>query len=206
VGDGALGMTEAADPEGALTRWLGDEAPVYVVLPLDGFSQVRRTGHWALFAHEVASRPKVVLLVADVGEVPLLGRWSATGFAACDASEFNPAARLGYDIQIWNDHSGRVSTSRLLDREDCYGGRALRIEGRLFVRDPTGDAFDPAELFTTYRDDASLPVSAEPSEYREGDRRLYFASDGSAAFIESPESVERWPRVRGDEYMRTDCN
>lgn len=166
----------------------------------------RRAEHWVLFAHEVEGDPKVVVLVSDIGDVPLPGRWTATSFAACDATEFDPGARLGYDIRIWSDGVRRVSTDLLLEREDCYGGRALRVDGKLFVRDPIGDAFDRAQLLTTYRADVTLPGSAVRTTYRDGERRLYLAADGSAAFIESPAGVERWPRVRGDEYVRVDCN
>lgn len=126
----------------------------------------------------------------------------ATGAAA---RIIEPGVRLVYDIRIWSEEAGRVSTSQLLEMEDCYGGRRMRVEGRLFVRDPT-DAYDPAQLLTTYRASVELPVSAKTTAFTDGDRRLYFAEDGAAAFIESPAGVERWPRVRGDEYLRTDCN
>ncbi len=206
VGETLPVMTDDADPQSALASWIGNEARLYVVLPLEGYTVVERAEHWVLFAHEVDGASKVVVVVADAGDVPLPGRWSTTAFASCDASEFEPGVDLGYDIQIWSDDQGRVSTSRLLDREDCYGGRALRLEAKLYVRDPTGQAFDPAQLLTTYDGDVDLPDSATATEYHDGDRHLYLDGDGSAAFIETRHGVERWPRVRGDEYLRTDCN
>lgn len=199
-------MYDAATPEEALEVWIGDEADIYVVLPLDGYGEIARASHWTLFAHLVEGISKVVVLATNVEPAPLPGRWTVAAFAACDAAEFDPSASLGYDIRIWSDDKGRVSTSRLLEMEDCDGGRTMRVEGRLFVRNPTGDAYEPAQLLTTYLADAKLPTSAEATPFREGERRLYYAADGSAAYVESPEAVERWPRVRGDEYLRTDCN
>jgi hypothetical protein len=166
----------------------------------------RRSDHFVLFAHRSEGEAKVLVLAVDVGDVPVPGSWTVTRFAACDASEFAPDVRVGYDVRIWTDNKGRVPTTRLLEREDCYGARALRVDGQLFVRDPTGNAFDPQALLSTYHGNVSLPKSARQTTYRDGDRRLHLAADGSAAFVESPEGVERWPRVRGDEYIRTDCN
>ena len=206
VAEDSPGSSADRGAEGALDRWIADVAPFFVALPLSGFEELRRTEHFVLFAHVAHGGPKAVALATDIGNVPAPGNWTVTRFAACDAAEFDPGARLAHDIRIWSDGAGRVETTRLLERADCYGRAALRVETRLFVRDPTGNAFDPESLLTTYSANVALPKSARATDYREGGRRLHLAADGTAAFVESPSGVERWPRVRGDEYVRTDCN
>lgn len=205
VGDRSLGIAAGATPEQALASWLRNEAGNYLVLPLGGFASRERADHWALFAHEVGGRAKAVVLVSDVGDAASQGPWSATTFAACDAAEFDPDTPLGYDVRIWRDDDGPVSTTRLLERADCYQARVLRVDGQLFVQDPTGVGFEAAQLLTTYDANVTLPSSAAPTPYMDGDRHLYLGP-GEAAYVRSPEGVERWPRVRGDEYMRIDCN
>jgi hypothetical protein len=171
VGDTPHGMTDAPDPAQALNHWIADEAPDYVVLPLGGYRAVHRAEHWTLFAHQVEGSPKVVVLVADTGAVPRVGHWTAMSFAACDAAEFDPSVPLGYDIKVWSDRDGRVSTRRLMERQDCYGARVMRVETKLFVQDPTGTAFEPEYLLTTYDPDVPLPGSARLTDFVDGERR-----------------------------------
>jgi hypothetical protein len=110
-------------------------------------------------------------------------------------------------MRIWTDATGnRVPASTLFERADCYGATVMWLDGRLYVRDPSGGAVDRSQLDATYDGDATLPSTARKQVYRDGDRRLYLARDGTAAYVVRPGIVERWPHVRGDEIIRIDCN
>ena len=62
------------------------------------------------------------------------------------------------------------------------------------------------QLATTYDGDTRLPSTAIRQPYQDGDRRLFLAPDGKAAYVTSPVGVERWPHVIDDVISRIDCN
>jgi hypothetical protein len=166
-----------------------------------------------------------VLVGADAAtaELNIYGNVDTTGMRAAvestepsvsSAPSTEPAADastpLGFEITIWSGPAGSaVPTTRIREVADCYGGRQLTVDGRLYVWDPTGGAsgaYDPATLEGTFSTTAFVPSSATLTAFREGARQLYLAPDGSAVYVETPDTVQRWPHVIGDEVVRTDCN
>jgi hypothetical protein len=125
----------------------------------------------------------------------------------CDGSEFDPStATVARPFGLWVDAAGKaVRDTVLTATADCYGGTQVRFLQRLFVRIP-GGGVDPAQLATTWSDDATLPTTAFPTEYRSGTRRLYAGADGKAVYVADGDRVERLPHVIGDEVSRMDCN
>lgn len=196
------GGSEAGSAKSSLDAFLAGDARYYATLPLANYELVEQSPSWALYAHLFEGRNRAVALFHDDGQ-----SWSLWQVAACDPVEFDPAAPLSFELEFWTDVAGnRLPTTSVSDRADCYGGTRLRVAGRLFVADPRGSAYDPTRLHGTYGRLDDLPPDAVDTGYRSGDRRLFLAADELAAFVVTPTGVERWPRVRGDEYDRTDCN
>lgn len=200
------GGSNARSPEGTLSNFLATEARLYVALPLAGFDELHRTGEWVMYAHSWQARVRATVLVHR-GTNADGGPWYVWTVAACDPAEFDPDVPIGGGVHLWHTEGGdAVPTTTISELADCYGGTQLRLDGRLYVRDPNGPTYDPTQLFGTYDGSATLPADAIETPYRDGVRRIHRARGDSAIFVVAGNRVERWPRVRGDDYMRTDCN
>ena len=133
--------------------------------------------------------------------------WVPYQLAACDAADFGDSIPPGTAMSGWVDGMGNpVPAATLSEIADCYDGTLLTLDGRLYVRDLRGGAYEPTRLLGTFDDDASLPADAVDTGYRHGHRQLFLAPDDRYLYVVSPLRVERWPRVKGDEYGRGDCN
>jgi hypothetical protein len=67
--------------------------------------------------------------------------------------------------------------------------------GRQYLRDPFG-AFAGVRLLDAYDGDADLPDDASFSGYRSADGlELWFTDEDRAAYVVTPDGVERWPRA-----------
>ena len=177
-----------------------------IPFPADGFAERDRATGVRLYAYDVGGATKAVI-VTRTEDGTEAGRWMITSVASCDPSEYDPGTPVGGDIHIWTDADGnRVSTADVLERADCYNATRLTVDGRLYLRDPGGQAVDRAQLEGTYDASATLPKSASLLPYRDGRARMYVASDGRALYIVDGKAVERLPHVKGDEIQRIDCN
>jgi hypothetical protein len=176
-----------------------------VIFPTAGFVGQAAAGRAELFTYVVGGRVKAAIVAhTREGDVNL---WWVSSVASCDPAEWDPTTPTGVTLRIWTDAAGaRVPVSTLFERADCYGATVMWLDGRLYVRDPSGGAVDRSQLDATYDGDTTLPSTARKQVYRDGDRRLYLARDGKAAYVVRPGIVERWPHVRGDEIIRIDCN
>ena len=134
--------------------------------------------------------------------------WVPYQVAACDAADFDGSLRTSTGIiQAGSMSIGQpCAATALTEMPDCYDGTQLTLDGRLYVRDLRGAAYDPQRLLGSFEVDASLPADAVDTGYRQGHRQLFLAPDDRYVYVVSPLRVERWPRVKGDEYGRTDCN
>jgi hypothetical protein len=197
----------APDARLVIDLWLARTHDLVVVFPRAGFSLLEARGSWQLHGVRAGGRTRAVIVLQQGSGG---GGWSVVGVASCDPSEFDASTPLGIEITIWSGPAGStVPTRRILEVADCYGGTQLTVDGRLYVWDPTGGesgAYDPATLEGTFSTTAFVPSSATLTAFREGARQLYLAPDGSAVYVETPDSVQRWPHVIGDEVVRTDCN
>ena len=204
--DDVAGGSEGATPEEALAAFAIGDAPWYAFMPLAGCVQWRRAAHWVLYAHVVDERPRAVALFTNQGDPDRPpGEWQLWQVAACDAAEFDPAVPTGWGLTVWSNAEGRVPTTVIREMDECGAARRLEVEGRLFLRAP-GEGAPHELLLDEYAEAVSLPGDAEATPYRHGERRLWFAADERAAYVGIPPLLERWPRVRGDEIVRVDCN
>jgi hypothetical protein len=193
---------DSTSPELALGQLTERISGYLLPFPTDGYVVRSSTRDQVVFTipnGEIDTAAVVVRLVNT--------RWAVVDFASCQPSEWPIGTPNGANIRTWTDASGAVvPTSRLLERNDCYQGEYIRLDGQMFVRDVSGDAYDPGLLRTTYLATTTLPADAVDTGLRDGQRRLYLDPDGSAAFVADSDSVERLPRVIGDDYQRIDCN
>jgi hypothetical protein len=208
IGPGPFASSPAAPDAGlAIDLWLARTHDLVVVFPRAGFSVLEASGSWQLHGVRAGGRTRAVIVLEQASDG---GGWSVVGVASCDPSEFDAFTPLGVEITIWSGPAGStVPTTRIREVADCYGGTQLTVDGRLYVWDPTGGesgAYDPAALEGTFSTTLFVPSSATLTAFREGARQLYLAPDGSAVYVETPDSVQRWPHVIGDEVVRTDCN
>ena len=202
VGDAPIGGEVMDNPDDALAAFLAGDARHYATLPLEGYTRMDGSPRWTLYANKNDGRP-VALVVLEHKPAG----WVPYQLAACDAADFDPALRTSAGMTAWVDANGApVPEATLTETSDCYDGTQLRLDGHLYVRDLRGAAYDRDRLLDSFEVDTSLPAAAVDTGYRQGSRHLYLATDDHAAYVVSPLRVERWPRVKGDEYTRTDCN
>jgi hypothetical protein len=204
IGDGTVNdAPEVLSPREALNAFLAGPGLDVATLPLAGYSFVANQPTWAALAHQVDGRIVALFVVRRV----VGDRWSVARFAACDAAEFQDGTPLSGGVTLWTDAGGQpVPAATLVEQTDCYDGTQLRLDGRLYVRDPSGGAYDPETLQGVYAGDAELPADAVDTGYRQGARRLFREAGDAAVYVVSPQRVERWPRVIGDQVVRIDCN
>jgi len=202
---GPMDIGEDGSTAGAAVHaLLGFTRNSLVIFPTEGFVSRTATNRAELFTYVVGGRVKAAIVTHTRDRAANL--WWVSSAASCDPAEWDPGTPTGVPLRIWTDGAGdRVAASILLERADCYGATVMRLDGRLYVRDP-GQAVDRSQLEATYDGDTALPSTARKQVYRDGDRRLYLARDGKAAYVARPGIVERWPHVRGDEIQRIDCN
>jgi hypothetical protein len=202
VGDAPIGGDVAQTPDDALAAFLVGDARHYGTIPLAGWTRLDGSPRWTLFGSLNDDR-RVALIVIEHAQPG----WVPYQLAACDAADFDQTLPLSTGMTEWVDRDDApVPAATLTEQPDCYDGTLLRLDGRLYARDLRGGAYNRDELLDSFDIDASLPADAVDTGYRLHKQHLYLATDGKAAFLVSPLRVERWPRVKGDEYTRTDCN
>jgi hypothetical protein len=189
-------------PDEALAAFLDGDGRAYATIPLEGYTRRDGSPRWTLYANLYEGRPVALIVLEHIQ-----AGWVPYQLAACDAADFDGSLRMSTGISKWVDSVGSpVAPSALTEMPDCYDGTMLMLDGRLYVRDLRGAAYDPQRLLGTFEVDASLPADVVDTGYRQGHRELFLAPDNRYVYVVSPLRVERWPRVKGDEYGRGDCN
>jgi len=202
VGDAPIGGEVMDDPDTALAAFLQTDSRVYTSFPLSGWARLDHSPRWTLYGSLNDGR-RVALIVIE----HIAAGWVPYQLAACDAADFYFPLQPGTKLPAWVDGNGRSMPATVINETaDCFDGTQLRLDGRLYVRDLRGAAYDPSSLLDSFEIDASLPADAIDTGYGQGHRRVYRAPDDRAVYVVSPLRVERWPRVKGDQYARTDCN
>jgi hypothetical protein len=206
---GDLGTSPSSSAERALENLIDRIWLVTAPFPTEDFRLFDSTADAA--AYTFGYRGAVRAVVIARSDAPDgTGIWRITDVAACEPSEYGVGLPIGAEFGGWRDATGSIVSGDVVsERQDCYDGIQLRVEGRLFVWDPelgAGSIYDPAQLESTFSADAGLPADAVDTGYTSGGRRLHLAADGKAAFLVSRDGSMQWPHVRGDEYQRTDCN
>jgi len=195
-GVGPFGIVTLGDsPAAALSSWL--EAPVFVV-PINDWEPYATGGNRAFFVYRSAGRVKVVAVFSTEQTVPGEGIFTLEELRACALAEFGPRAVFANGDRVWANDAGLILRD-MPGAAHCgwQQARLLHIgEGaglRQYIGDPLG-IMPVDSLLAPYNGDATLPGTATPSGYRNGDLELWFVPDGRAIFVVGPDRVELWPR------------
>ena len=202
VGDAPIGGEVLDTPDDALAAFLAGDARVYATIPLEGYTRMDGTPTWALYAnlHEGRSVALIVVQRIRTGWVPFQ-------VAACDAADFDPSLRTSGVGHGWVDSTGapcrRPSSPRC---RTATTGRSCDSTAACMRATCAAAPTTATSCSTRSTIDTSLPPGAIDTGYLQHKRQLFSAPDQGAIYLVSPLRVERWPRVKGDEYGRTDCN
>jgi hypothetical protein len=186
-------------PEEAFAAWL-EENPFPV--PRSGYEPVAHGGDRWAWAFRADGRVKVVVVIS-----PRFGEFVGMPFTIeelrlCDPAELGSDADLGPGQRIWTHvETGRILTD-IAGPGHCgwESARMLHVErsGRLlyqYLRDPEG-VFNFGGLEDTYAEGVELPGDAFFSGYRTEDGlELWFTPENRAAYVVTPDGIERWPRA-----------
>jgi hypothetical protein len=186
-------------PEDALEAFL--ESSPYVI-PRARYEPAGQSGGRHAFAYRSDGEIKVVVVVS-----PRFGELMGAAFTVeelrtCPDAEFGSDAVFGDDRRVWTQVETGLILTDIPGPQHC-GWQSARIlhlphrDGSLwkqYVRDPEG-VFADVPMLDSYAEDAELPADATDSGYRSPEGfELWFTSADTAAYVVTPESVERWPR------------
>jgi hypothetical protein len=190
-----------ATADEAFDAWLTSNP---FTVPRSGYLGLGRIGDRSVYVYEAGGRVKVVVVISPrFGE--LVGaRFTIEELRTCDPSEYGSAVDLGPTTRVWtHEGSGEIvsdiagsghcgwESARLLHLNDDDGTLA-----RQYVRDPLGVLMEIPSLLETYAEGVELPDDATFSGYRSADEsELWFTVDDRAAYVVTPDGVERWPRA-----------
>lgn len=185
-------------PEAALEAFLANSA---WVIPHNGYEAFASSGDRQAFAYRVEGEVKVVIVVSPrFGEL-MGGRYTADELRTCPESEFGAAADFPDDRRVWTHQESGAILTDIAGPSHCgwQSARMMHVEengvlAKQYLRDPDG-VFAQIPLRDTYAEGVELPDDATDSGYRSPEGyELWFTDADNAAYVVTPEGVERWPR------------
>ncbi|MFE6336091.1 hypothetical protein ACFVOK_23235 [Streptomyces sp. NPDC057798] len=173
-------------------------------VPRTGYREERREDGRVLYSLDVGGRTKVAVIVAENRKNR--PGWGPETSASCDPAELPESFTAAQGYEIWTDRRGRrVPTTTVHSNpgpEHCDWQRAHFLstgrgeDARLYARDPA-KVLPPGALTSRYDGDVRLPADARGTGYRYQGRELWLTDDDpSAAYVRTPDGVERWPGVK----------
>jgi hypothetical protein len=190
--------TGGATAEEAFAAFLDE--PLFPI-PLEGYEQLGVAGDRSVFAFHRDGEAKVVIVVSTRFGEMVRAPFTVEEVRMCEVAEFG-AADFGEGRRVWVHN---VTGDILTDIEgpghcEWQSARMLHIEQdgslvRQYVRDPE-NVFAGWPLLETYAEGVELPADATDSGYRSPTGlELWFTASDRAAYVVTPEGVERWPRA-----------
>jgi hypothetical protein len=200
-GEGLSTDTGGATPDEALAAFL---AASPFVIPTSGYEAIAQAGDRHAYGYLVDGLAKAVIVVApSTGEVTDAA-YTVVELRTCPQSEFGSGASFDDGRRIWTHPDTGAILTDFAGAEHC-GWQSVRfldvetVAGRppaQFIRDEEGvlAGYPGLDRFETVD---QLPSDATDTGYRSSDGlELWIAADASAAFVVTPDGVERWPRAR----------
>ena len=206
------GLADDFGPEGAgatadeaFDNWA---ATTVFGVPRSGYQKLGNIGDRHVYAYEADGRAKVVVVISPrFGEFVGDAAFTIEELRTCDPSEYGGAVDLGPHQRVWTqDETGAILID-IAGPGHCgwESARMLHVNnpdgsfGRQYLRDPFGvfveEQFDDG-LLDTYAEGVQLPADASFSGYRTADGlELWFTTEDRAAYVVTPDGVERWPRA-----------
>lgn len=188
-------------PDEAFEMWLSANP---FTVPRSGFERWGQAGDRSVYTYSSAGRIKVVVVISPrfsefVGGEP----FTIEELRTCEPAEYGPAVDLGPSTRVWTHEITGEIISDIAGPDHCgwESARMLHVEiagapVRQYLRDPHG-VFAGVDLLDTYTEGVELPDGASFSGYRTDDGlELWFTAQDRAAYVVTPEGVERWPRAR----------
>jgi hypothetical protein len=185
-------------PDEALDAFLAQTA---FVVPRSNYQPLGRSGERFAYGYVVDGEVKVVVIISPEFGAELGSRFAPDELRMCDHAEFGADADLGPDTRTWtHDDTGLILTD-IPGPGHCgwESARMLHVENedgslKQYLRDPLG-VFTGVPLLDSYAEGVALPADATFSGYRSEDGlELWFTAEDSAAYVVTPDGVERWPR------------
>jgi hypothetical protein len=174
-------------------------------IPRSGWHELGNIGDRHIYAWEADGRAKVIVVISPrFSEFVGGAAFTIEELRTCDPSEYGPTVDLGPGQRVWaHDETGEIlidiagpghcgwESARMLHLSDDDGHLAKQ-----YLRDPLGVFTDIPSLLDTYAEGIELPADATFSGYRTADGlEHWFTSEDRAAYVVTPDGVERWPRA-----------
>lgn len=191
-----------ATPDEAFANWT--ETTVFGV-PRSGYRKLGAIGDRHVYAYEHEGRAKVIVVLSPrFSEFVGGAAFTLEELRTCDPSEYGATADLGPHQRVWShDETGEILID-IAGPGHCgwESARMLHVNhpdgtlDRQYLRDPLGVFAGIPALLDTYAEGVELPADATFSGYRTADGfELWFTSEDRAAYVVTPDGVERWPRA-----------
>jgi hypothetical protein len=155
----------------------------------------------SVYAFDRDGEIKIVIVVSRRFGEMVGAPYTVEEIRMCETAEFG-AADFGEAHRTWvHEVTGDILTD-IPGPSHCewQSARMLHVEedGQLvkqYLRDPQG-VFDVGRLLETYAEGVDLPPDATDSGYRSTEGfELWFTASDRAAYVVTPDGVERWPRA-----------
>lgn len=173
------------------------------VIPRTGYESLGRAGERHAFGFRAGGEVKVVLVISTRFADLIGSQYTAEELRTCPESEFGSAAEFNDERRVWTHETTGSILTDIPGPSHCgwQSARMLHVEregevARQYLRDPE-HAFDGGALLERYGENVELPGDASFSGYRSPEGfELWFTDDDLAAYVVTPDTVERWPRAR----------
>ena len=202
VGGEGPGLADrgGASPDAALGGFLSTTP---FVIPRSGYEPLGQSGERHAYDYRADGDAKVVVVISPRFADMVGARYGADELRTCPEAEFGSAAEFNDERRVWTHESSGLILTDIPGPGHCGWESArmlhLEIDGVLasqYLRDPAG-VFAGLELLETYDEGVDLPDDATFSGYRTDEGlELWFTESDRAAYVVTPDGVERWPRAR----------
>lgn len=195
-----VALTGGGTPDEAVAAFLA-ESPF--VIPDTGYEPLGQSGDRHAYGYRSDGKVKVVLVVSSRFAELVGAEFAPDELRTCPEAEFGAAAEFDDGRRVWAHLTDGSILTDIAGPGHCgwESARMLHVPnadgtlGRQYVRDPFGVFDDIPTLLDTYAEDVELPADANDSGYRSPDGlELWFTDADTAAYVVTPDGVERWPR------------
>jgi hypothetical protein len=185
-------------PDRALETFL---ASTVFVIPRTGYQLLGQSGERYAYGYRAGREVKVVVVISPRFANVVGVAFTADEVRTCPEAEFGSAAEFADGRRVWTHRETGAILTDIAGPEHCgwQSARIMHIEedgvlSKQYLRDPEG-VFDQVPLRETYAEGAELPDDASDTGYRSPEGyELWFTESDTAAYVVTPDGVERWPR------------
>jgi hypothetical protein len=198
--DVSLQVAGGDTPDEALEAFLATSP---WVVPTTGYEPIASAGDRHAFGLLVDDEVKVIVVVSPRFADRIGAAFAADEVRTCPSGEFGSEAEFADGRRTWmHADTGHVITDIAGPGHcDWQTARLMHLEhpdgslDRQYVRDPAG-VLPAWPLLDSYAEGIELPDEATDSGYRSPEGfELWFTERDTAAYVVTPDGIERWPRA-----------